>query len=54
MLYEVITFSPMRLSFLRESRIVDTTKMREVLGVTPKYADAADGIAASLAEEETL
>ncbi len=45
------TFSPMRLSFLRESRIVDTTKMREVLGVTPKYADAADGIAASLAEE---
>ncbi len=48
------TFSPMRLSFLRESRIVDTTKMREVLGVTPKYADAADGIAASLAEEATL
>jgi nucleoside-diphosphate-sugar epimerase len=48
------TFSPMRLSFLRESRIVDTTKMREVLGVIPKYADAADGIAASLAEEETL
>ncbi|HSM30608.1 MAG TPA: NAD-dependent epimerase/dehydratase family protein [Woeseiaceae bacterium] len=45
------TFSPMRLSFLRESRIVDTTKMREVLGVTPKYADAADGIAASLKEE---
>jgi len=46
------TFSPMRLSFLRESRVVDTTKMREVLGVTPKYADAADGIAASLAEEK--
>ena len=45
------TFSPMRLSFLRESRIVDTTKMREVLGVTPRYTDAADGIAASLAEE---
>ena len=45
------TFSPMRLSFLRESRTVDTTKMREVLGVTPKYADAADGIAASLREE---
>jgi nucleoside-diphosphate-sugar epimerase len=42
------TFSPMRLSFLRESRIVDTTKMREVLGVTPKYPNAADGIAASL------
>ena len=45
------TFSPMRLSFLRESRIVDTTKMHEVLNVTPKYSDAADGIAASLAQE---
>jgi nucleoside-diphosphate-sugar epimerase len=45
------TFSPMRLSFLGESRIVDTTKMREVLGVTPRYTSAADGIAASLAEE---
>lgn len=48
------TFSPMRLAFLRESRIVDTTKMRRVLGVTPKYADAADGIAASLREEKDL
>lgn len=45
------TFSPMRLSFLRESRIVDTRKMREVLGVVPKYTNTADGIAASLAEE---
>ena len=45
------TFSPMRLSFLRESRVVDTTKMREMLGVTPKYTNAADGIAASLIEE---
>ena len=45
------TFSPMRLSFLRESRVVDTTKMRKVLGVTPKYANPADGIAASLEEE---
>ena len=43
------TFTPMRLSFLRESRIVDTTKMRDVLGVTPM--DPVDGIAASLAEE---
>jgi nucleoside-diphosphate-sugar epimerase len=41
-------FSPMRLAFLSESRIVDTTKMRKVLGVTPRYADAADGICASL------
>ena len=45
------TFSPMRLSFLRESRIVDVTKMREILGVLPKYTNPADGIAASLAEE---
>lgn len=41
-------FSPMRLAFLRESRIVDTTKMREVLGVTPRYADPVEGIRASL------
>lgn len=45
------TFPEARLSFLRESRRLDTTKMRTVLGVTPKYADAAAGIAASLAEE---
>ncbi len=48
------TFSPMRLSFLRESRVVDTTRMRDVLGVTPRYTDAADGIAASLAEESDV
>jgi nucleoside-diphosphate-sugar epimerase len=48
------TFSPMRLGFLRESRIVDTAKMRAVLGVSPKYADAADGIAASLKEEKDV
>ena len=41
-------FSPMRLSFISESRIVDTTKMREVLGVTPLYANPEDGIRASL------
>ena len=41
-------FSAMRLSFLSESRIVDTTKMREVLGVEPRYANAEDGIRASL------
>jgi len=29
-------FSPMRLAFMASSRIVDTTKMREVLGVTPR------------------
>ena len=42
------TFSPMRLSFLRESRIVDITKMRSTLGVVPQYTNPADGIAASL------
>lgn len=41
-------FSAMRLSFLRNKRRVDTSKMRDVLGVTPAYADAARGIAASL------
>ena len=32
-----------------ESRIVDTTRMREKLGVQPKYANAENGIRASLA-----
>ncbi len=45
------TFSAARLSFLRESRRIDTTKMREVLKPEMKYADPADGIGASLAEE---
>ena len=43
------TFSPIRLSFLRESRIVDTTKMRDLLDVTPM--NPIDGIARSLTEE---
>ncbi len=42
----------MRLSFVRESRRVDTSRMRDVLGYSPRYADPADGIRASLAEEE--
>lgn len=42
------TFSPQRLSFLSESRRVDTRKMRDVLGVTPRYGNAEDGIKASL------
>jgi len=42
-------FSPMRLSFLSESRIVDTTKMREKLGVELRYARAEDGIRAAIA-----
>jgi len=43
-------FSPMRLSFIRESRQVGTQKMREVLGVIPEFANAEDGIRASLLE----
>ncbi len=42
------SFSPRRLSFLTESKIVDTRRMREVLGFTPLYANAEDGIRASL------
>lgn len=41
-------FSPLRLAFLSSSRIVDTTRMRDVLGVTPRYANPEDGIKASL------
>ncbi|HZW59697.1 MAG TPA: NAD-dependent epimerase/dehydratase family protein [Woeseiaceae bacterium] len=43
------SFSPRRLSFLNESRRVDTRRMREVLRVTPVFADPLDGIRASLA-----
>jgi nucleoside-diphosphate-sugar epimerase len=42
--------SPGMLAFLRESRRVDNRRMREVLGVEPRYARLDDGIAASLAE----
>ena len=42
------TFSEARLSFLRESRRVDTTKMRETLGYTPRYTNPEEGILASL------
>jgi nucleoside-diphosphate-sugar epimerase len=41
-------FSAQRLSFMVDSRRVDTTKMREVLGVTPRYTNPEDGIKASL------
>jgi len=43
-------FPARRLSFLNESRRIDTTRMHEVLGVTPNYPDAAVGIRASLEE----
>jgi nucleoside-diphosphate-sugar epimerase len=49
-----VEFSPQRLSFMSDSRRVDTTKMRDVLGVTPRYANPEDGIRASLAEESEL
>ena len=44
-------FSAMRLSFLGESRRLDVTRMRTVLGVTPRYGDPEDGIRASLDED---
>lgn len=43
-----LTFAQGRLSFLEESRRLDTRKMRTVLGVMPRYANAEDGIRASL------
>lgn len=47
-----VEFSPQRLSFMSDSRCVDTTKMRDVLGVTPRYARPEDGIRDSLLEED--
>ena len=47
-------FSARRLSFLNESRRVDTRRMREILRVTPQYANAEDGIRASLTEESSV
>lgn len=42
--------SPMRYSFLAESRRLDTRRLREVLGVELAYDDPAAGIRASLKE----
>lgn len=42
------SFPASRLSFLEESRRLDNRKMREVLGVSPRYPNAEDGIRASL------
>jgi nucleoside-diphosphate-sugar epimerase len=41
------SISSLRLSFLSESRQIDTRKMREVLGVIPGFTNAEDGIRAS-------
>lgn len=43
-------FSPVRMSFLGESRRVDTKKMRGVLRVKLKYPNPEDGIAASISD----
>jgi nucleoside-diphosphate-sugar epimerase len=48
------TLSAARLSFLSESRKLDTTKMREMLRISPIYANAEDGIKASLNEDDLL
>lgn len=40
--------SPAMRGFLVESRTVETRRMRDVLGFTPRYTDLAKGIAASL------
>lgn len=45
------SFSAKRLSFLQESRRIDLRKMRDILGVNPRYRDAARGIAVSLEAE---
>jgi nucleoside-diphosphate-sugar epimerase len=44
------TISAGMLAFLRESRTVDNRRMREELGVEPRYVHLDAGIAASLAE----
>jgi nucleoside-diphosphate-sugar epimerase len=48
------TFSDLRLSFLREARTLDTTKMRDLLRVVPRYGNPEDGIRASLSEDGLL
>lgn len=46
------TWSETRLSFVRESRRLDTEKLRLELQVKLRYTNAEDGIRASLAEED--
>jgi len=48
------TLSAARLSFLSESRKLDSTKMRETLEFSPNFASAEDGIRASLIEDDLL
>lgn len=44
-------FSTRRLAIFGESRRLDTRRMQDELGVTPRYANAEDGIRVSLEEE---
>ena len=44
-------FSPMRLSFLNESRRLDLSKMQTLLQPDMRYPNAVDGIAAALASQ---
>ena len=46
-----LDWSEERLSFATESRRLDNQKMRAVLGVNLRYANAEEGIRASLADE---
>lgn len=45
-----LTFTPLRLSFLNESRRVSNQRLLKHLGMKLKYADVAAGISASLGE----
>ena len=45
------SWSEQRLSFIRESRCLDSQKMRSILKVKPRYANAEAGILASLETE---
>lgn len=48
------TLPSSRLSFLQESRRLNTRKMHDVLGVQARYANAEDGIRESLREDGLL
>ncbi len=48
------TLSAARLSFLTESRRIDTTRMREILKPEMKYGDPVEGIAASLESYDSV
>ena len=45
--------SPLMFSYVTESRMVDATRMREQLGVTLLYPTIAEGLAASVARQQS-